>query len=75
MFTSAGDTSVELEDHLVNEWLIATLYPLVALGRPQLVSASCRPQLLSGIRLHARLGQPWNMVVGVTISCLILDEM
>ena len=60
---SAGDTSVELEDLLVIlpwmvEAILVSLFPLVAHGRPQLVSASHHPELGSGDRSLARLEQP-----------------
>ena len=61
--TSAGETSVELDDPLlILPWLVEAildnLFPLVAHGRQQLVSASGRPELQSGVRLLARLSQP-----------------
>ena len=61
MTTSAGDTSVELEDLLVNpsvEVILVIMVPLEAHGRAQFVSASGHPDLWSGCRLLAHLGQP-----------------
>ena len=47
------------------EALLVTLLPLVARGGPQLVSASGRPELRSGVRLFARLGPPQELWLSV----------
>ena len=52
--TSAGDTSVELDDPLDNPSLNGW-FPHVARGRSHLVLASGRPELWFGVRLLARL--------------------
>ena len=55
--TPAGETSVELDDHPVYPSVSVILFPRVARGHPQLVSASGHPEHGSGERLLARLGQ------------------
>ena len=47
------------------EALLVILLPLVARGGPQLVSASGRPELRSGVRLSARLGPPQELWLSV----------
>ena len=61
--TSAGEPSVELDASLDNPTVsgrshAGILCPLASLGRTQLVSASGHPELGSGDRFFARLGQP-----------------
>ena len=59
------------------EWFEAILVMLflhVARGRPQIVSASGRPELRSGVRLFARLGPPqelWLSVVRTLYSAKV----
>ena len=48
----------ELVDFLGLSPRLVSLFPLVAHGRPQLMTASGHPELESGVRLLARLGQP-----------------
>ena len=70
MATSAGDTSVKPEDPLsILPSILVFLSPLVAHGRPQLVSASGHPELRSGGLLLAGLGQPRQR------GCLFLHSM
>ena len=40
------------------EAIIVILFPHVARGRPQLVSASSRPALRSGVRVPEHMGPP-----------------
>ena len=52
------------------------MFPLVTRGRPQQVSTSDRPELWSGVRLLARLGQQGNVVVCGTLDVSpIIDEI
>ena len=68
--TSAGGTSVELEDPLVNlavnGWSHSgNCVPHFARGRPQHVPASGRPELCSGVRFLAPLGPPRECENGI----------
>ena len=61
---------------LMVEAVLVILFSLVARGRPQLVSASRRPELRSGVRLLARLGPPRECGCRFYIRfAQILDDM
>ena len=56
------------------EAVLVILFPLVADGRPHLVSASGHSELGSGDRLLARLGEPKDVVVCFKLGlCPLVD--
>ena len=54
------------------EAILVSLFPLVACGQTQLLSASSHPELRSGDRLLARLGQPREYGCRFYIRCFSL---
>ena len=57
------------------EAILVFLFPHFAGGRPQLVSASGRPELRSGVRLFARPGTTKGMWLSVFHSLFLLFLM